>query len=57
MPARERRRAIAMGHTNVYADLSYRTPESILVKAQIVSRIAELLTQKSLTQATAATFP
>lgn len=44
------------GNTNVYADLGYRTPGSMLVKAQLVSRISELLTERSLTQTTAATL-
>jgi predicted XRE-type DNA-binding protein len=43
------------GSTNVYADLGYRTPESMLVKAQLVSRIAELLEERGLTQTRAAT--
>jgi hypothetical protein len=29
------------GTTNVYADLGYRAPETMLVKAHLVSRIAE----------------
>lgn len=38
------------GTTNVYADLGYRAPESMLVKAQLVSRIAELLAERGMTQ-------
>ncbi len=44
------------GNNNVYAGLGYRAPESMLAKAQLVSRIAELLAEKGLTQTTAATF-
>lgn len=44
------------GNTNVYADLGYRAPESMLVKAQLVTRITELLAERSLTQTTAATL-
>ena len=36
------------GYTNVYADLGYRTPENMLLKAQLASRIAELLAEKGL---------
>lgn len=43
------------GSTNVYADLDYRAPESMLVKAQLVSRIAELLAERGMTQTQAAT--
>lgn len=43
------------GSTNVYADLGYRAPESMLVKAQLVSRIAELLAERGMTQTQAAT--
>jgi len=44
------------GSTNVYADLGYRAPESMLEKAQLVSRITELLAEKGLSQITAATL-
>lgn len=44
------------GYTNVYADLGYRTPENMLLKAQLASRIAELLAEKGLAQTTAATL-
>ena len=37
------------GNTNGYANLGYRAPESMLVKAQLVSRIADLLAEKGLT--------
>lgn len=35
---------------NVYADLGYRDPDRMLIKAQLVSRIAELLAEKRTTQ-------
>jgi len=44
------------GDINVYADLGYRAPESMLVKAQLITRIAELLAEKHLTQTAAATL-
>jgi len=44
------------GNTNLYGDLGYRAPESMLVKAQLVTRIADLLAEKGLTQTTAATL-
>jgi predicted XRE-type DNA-binding protein len=44
-----------LGSANVYADLGYRAPETMLVKAQLVSRIAELLEEKDMTQTRAAT--
>lgn len=44
------------GNINVYADLGYRAPENMLVKAQLVTRIAELLAEKRLTQTAAATL-
>jgi predicted XRE-type DNA-binding protein len=43
------------GSTNVYADLGYRAPGGMLVKAQLVSRIAELLAERGMTQTEAAT--
>ena len=43
------------GHTheglNVYADLGYRDPGRMFIKAQLVSRIAELLAERRITQA------
>ncbi len=36
---------------NVYADLGYRDPDRMLIKAQLVSRIAELLAERRITQA------
>lgn len=40
---------------NVYADLGYRDPDRMLIKAQLVSRIAELLAERVITQTQAAT--
>lgn len=44
------------GTTNVYADLGYRAPEDMFVKAKLVSRIAELLAERGMTQAEAASL-
>ena len=56
MTAHSRKQAIHRpGTTNVYADLGYRAPESMLVKAQLVSRIVELLAERGMTQTRAAT--
>ena len=40
--------------TNVYADLGYRAPERILAKAKLVTRMAELLAERGMTQSEAA---
>jgi predicted XRE-type DNA-binding protein len=50
------RRAIAAERSsgNVYADLGYRNSEDMLVKAQIVAKIAEIIEQRRLTQEQAA---
>lgn len=42
------------GSVNVYADLGYRAAGDMLVKAKLVSRIAELLAERDLTQTQAA---
>ena len=34
-----------LGGPNVYADLGYRDPERMLIKAQLVSKVAELLAE------------
>jgi predicted XRE-type DNA-binding protein len=39
---------------NVYADLGYKDSESMLVKAQLVAKIAELVQRRALTQTRAA---
>jgi predicted XRE-type DNA-binding protein len=42
------------GSTNVYADLGYKSADEMLVKAQLVSTIAEILTARGYTQTKAA---
>ena len=42
------------GSGNVYADLGYADSESMLVKAQLAAKIAEIVQQRALTQARAA---
>ena len=42
------------GSRNVYADLGYAGSESMLVKAQLAAKIAELVQRRALTQARAA---
>jgi len=42
------------GSTNVYADLSYKSADEMLVKAQLVTTIAEILTERDYTQTKAA---
>ena len=39
---------------NVYADLGYRSSKSMMVKAQLATKIAEILRRRALTQAHAA---
>jgi predicted XRE-type DNA-binding protein len=43
--------AIHEGSTNVYADLGYPNAEEMLIKAKLVSKIAEIVSAKDLTQA------
>ena len=43
--------AVEQGSGNVYADLGYPDSESMLVKAQLVSKIAEIVQRRALTQA------
>ena len=45
---------VEQGSGNVYADLGYHDSESMLVKAQLAAKIAEILKRKALTQAQAA---
>lgn len=45
---------IEEGSTNVYADLERPDAEEILVKAQLASRIGEIIKRRRLTQAAAA---
>jgi predicted XRE-type DNA-binding protein len=43
------------GSTNVYADLGYKSADEMLVKAQLVTTIAGILTECGYTQTKAAT--
>jgi predicted XRE-type DNA-binding protein len=45
---------IEEGSGNVYADLGYPDSESMLVKAQLAAKIAEIIERRALTQARAA---
>jgi predicted XRE-type DNA-binding protein len=45
---------VEKGSGNVYADLGYVDSEDMLVKAQIVAKIAEIIEQRQLTQEQAA---
>ena len=45
---------IEKGSGNVYADLAFSHSEETLIKAQLVTKIAEILRQRRLTQAQAA---
>jgi predicted XRE-type DNA-binding protein len=47
-------KSIRQGSGNVFADLGYGDPNTHLLKAQLVSRIDEVLTEKKLTQVQAA---
>ena len=42
--------AVEQGSGNVYADLGYPDSESMLVKAQLVAKIAEIVQRRALTQ-------
>jgi predicted XRE-type DNA-binding protein len=44
------------GSTNVYADLGYKFADEMLVKAQLVITIAEILGERGYTQTKAATL-
>jgi predicted XRE-type DNA-binding protein len=48
--------AATRGPTTVFADLGYANPEEMLAKAQLVSRISDLIKQRRLTQGDAATL-
>jgi len=41
---------IGVGSGNVYADLGYPDSESMLVKAQLAAKIAEIIQRRALTQ-------
>jgi predicted XRE-type DNA-binding protein len=45
---------IQEGSGNVYTDLGYPDSESMLVKARLVAKIAEIVRRRALTQASAA---
>lgn len=45
---------IEHGSTNVYADLGLDNPEEMLVKAQLASKIGEIVKRRKLTQVQAA---
>src|SRR5437879_12004243 len=47
---------VEQGSGNVYADLSYADSEDMLVKAQLVIKIADIIRQRGLTQERAATL-
>ena len=51
---RKSKAAYEIGSGNVYADLSLRLPEEMLVKAQLVSKIADLLAERGFNQTKAA---
>jgi predicted XRE-type DNA-binding protein len=53
---RARKRGHEKGTGNVYADLARADPEAMLVKAKLVTRIAELLAARELTQTEGATL-
>ncbi len=48
------RLAVYAGSRNVYADLGYPNADEMLVKAQLVSKIAEIIQRRGLTQVEAA---
>ena len=45
---------IKHGSTNVYADLGYEDADEMLVKAQLATKIGEIVSQRQLTQTQAA---
>jgi predicted XRE-type DNA-binding protein len=47
-------RAVYASSGNVYADLGYENADEMLVKAQLVSKIAEIIQRRGLTQVEAA---
>ena len=55
MKGSKRKVGYERGTTNVYADLGFRAAEDMLVKAKLVSKIADLLAERGLTQSKAAT--
>src|SRR5688572_16901531 len=53
-PRRTKAMRVERGSRNVYADLGYPDADDMLVKAQLVTKIAELIGLKKLTQHEAA---
>src|ERR1700692_2500570 len=53
-PAKPQERQIEKGSRNVYADLGYPDSDDMLIKAQLVTKIAKIIHQRRLTQAQAA---
>ena len=45
---------VVMGTGNVYADLGYGNADEMVIKAQLVTKIAEIIKRKGLTQTEAA---
>lgn len=45
---------IEKGSTNVYADLGYESPDEMLVRAQLATKIGEIIHARKLTQMAAA---
>jgi len=45
---------VEVGTGNVYSDLGYGNADEMLIKAQLVTKIAEIIKRKSLTQTEAA---
>lgn len=45
---------VELGSDNVYADLGYADAEEMLIKAQLVAKIAEIIKRKGITQTQAA---
>ena len=45
---------VEMGTGNVYADLGYSDADEMLIKAQLVAKIAEIIKRRGLTQTQAA---
>lgn len=52
----DRNANIHRGSANVYADLGYKSADEMLVKAQLVTTIAEILKERGYTQTKAATL-
>lgn len=52
--SKENDNSIRRGSSNLFADLGYSDPDTHLLKAQLVSRIDEIMSDKKLTQIQAA---